>query len=77
MGQQPGFFDVEERSATLSAKGDVDFPLEVEGPLTDSYRLHEVTTDAGSQGKAVRERSRPGSARTAFQAWHAASRTAP
>ena len=40
------------------------------------YRPYEVVTDAGSQGKLVSERSRPGSARSAFQAAQAASTTA-
>ena len=40
------------------------------------YRPYEVVTDAGSQGKLVRERSRPGSARRAFHAAQAASTTA-
>ena len=41
-----------------------------------SYRPYEVMTDAGSQGKLVSERNRPGSARSAFQAAQAASTTA-
>ena len=41
-----------------------------------SYRPYEMVTDAGSQGKLVSERSRPGSARSAFQAAQAASTTA-
>src|SRR4051794_770323 len=41
-----------------------------------SYRAHEVLTAEGSQGKLVSERSRPGSARSAFQAAQAASTTA-
>ena len=40
------------------------------------YRAHEVLTAGGSQGKLVSERSRPGSARSAFQAAQAASTTA-
>ena len=40
------------------------------------YRAHEVLTAEGSQGKLVSERSRPGSARSAFQAAQAASTTA-
>jgi hypothetical protein len=43
------------------------------GPL---YRPYEMVTDAGSQGKLVSERNRPGSARSAFQAAQAASTTA-
>lgn len=41
-----------------------------------SYWPYEMVTDAGSQGKLVNERSRPGSARSAFQAAQAASTTA-
>ena len=41
-----------------------------------SYQPYEMVTDAGSQGKLVSERSRPGSARSAFQAAQAASTTA-
>ena len=40
------------------------------------YRPYEVVTDAGSQGKPVDERRRPGSARSAVQAAQAASTTA-
>jgi hypothetical protein len=40
------------------------------------YRPYELVTDAGSQGKLVSDRSRPGSASSAFQAAQAASRTA-
>jgi redox-sensitive bicupin YhaK (pirin superfamily) len=40
------------------------------------YRAHEVLTAGGSQGKLVSERSRPGSARSAFHAAQAASTTA-
>lgn len=40
------------------------------------YRPYELVTDVGSQGKLVSERSRPGSARSAFQAAQAASTTA-
>jgi hypothetical protein len=40
------------------------------------YRPYEVVTDAGSQGKLVSERSRPGSAESAFHAAQAASTTA-
>ncbi len=40
------------------------------------YRPYEMVTDAGSQGKLVSERNRPGSARSAFQAAQAASTTA-
>jgi hypothetical protein len=41
-----------------------------------SYRSHEVLTAEGSHGNLVSERSRPGSARSAFQAAQAASTTA-
>ena len=44
--------------------------------LRPLYRPHELVTDAGSQGKLVSERSRPGSSRSAFQAAQAASTTA-
>ena len=40
------------------------------------HRAHEVLTAGGSQGKLVSERSRPGSARSAFQAAQAAPTTA-
>src|SRR4051794_36101941 len=40
------------------------------------YRAHEVLTAGGSHGKLVSERSRPGSARSAFHAAQAASTTA-
>jgi ABC-type branched-subunit amino acid transport system ATPase component len=41
-----------------------------------SYQAHEMLTAGGSQGKLVSERSRPGSARSAFHAVQAASTTA-
>ena len=44
--------------------------------LAALYRPYEMVTDAGSQGKLVSERNRPGSARSAFQAAQAASTTA-
>ena len=51
-------------------------PNQGANPLPFSYRPYEVVTDEGSQGKLVSERSRPGSARSAFQAAQAASTTA-
>jgi hypothetical protein len=45
-------------------------------PRLVSYRPYEVVTDVGSQGKLVSDRSRPGSAKSAFQAAQAASTTA-
>jgi hypothetical protein len=53
-----------------------DAALRQRGSLTVLYRAHEVLTAGGSQGKLVRERSRPGSARSAFHAAQAASTTA-
>jgi hypothetical protein len=53
-----------------------DASLRQRGSLTVLYRPYEVVTDAGSQGKLVSERSRPGSATSAFQAAQAASTTA-
>ena len=45
-------------------------------PSLEFYRPYEVVTDAGSQGKLVSERSRPGSAESASHAAQAASTTA-
>ena len=45
-------------------------------PPSVLYQAHEVLTAGGSQGKLVSERSRPGSARSAFHATQAASTTA-
>ena len=66
--------------ASLRSRSVVPTPcrLEFHGEAERSgiIRAYEVVTDAGSQGKLVSERSRPVSARSAYQAAQAASTTA-